>query len=75
MLTRKKVLGFATLGSSSFGLPHEKCFYSHCMPVIFLLLRAVVQVLKSVLIMLCIKDGINITYTVRLWISRRYSKD
>lgn len=74
MLARKKLLGFAMLGSSSFGLPHERWFCFHCMPVFFLLLRAVVRVLKSVLIILCIKDGISIAYTVRIWISRRYSK-
>lgn len=75
MLARKKLLAFATLGSSSFCLAHQRWFHSHCLPVIFFLLRATMQVLKFVLIRLCIKGGVSIVYTVKTWISRGYSKD
>lgn len=64
--------GLATLGSRNFGCPHERWFHSHCVPVIFLLLRAVVQVLKSVLI---ISNTFVHNITVRILISGIYGKD
>lgn len=75
LLAKKELLGLAALESSSLGLPHKRWFHSHCMPVAFLLLGALVQVLKSVLIILCIRGSVRVAYPSRIWISLRYSKD
>lgn len=54
MLAKRELLGLAILESSSLGAPHKRWVYSHCMYITLLLLRIVVQVIKSVLILLCI---------------------
>lgn len=54
MLAKRELLERTILEISSLGLHHERCFCSHCMHIAFLLRGAIVQVFKSVLIILCI---------------------
>lgn len=75
MLAKRELLGLVTLESSSLGLPHEGLFHSRFMHVTFLLLRATVQVPKSVLLLLCIRDSVSVAYGSRIWISLRYSNN